>query len=75
MLYAERNVFSWDWDKGLLQESLGSLDDKQAKKKIRAFHHSGYFLPLLSTSSKESPLTFTDEGWHLTQHTFQLHLR
>lgn len=33
------------------------------------------FLPLLSTSSKESPPTFTDEGWHSMQHTFRLQLR
>lgn len=37
MLRTERNVFSWDWNKGLLEASLHSLVDKQAKNKLGPF--------------------------------------
>lgn len=37
MLRTERNMFSWDWNKGLLEASLHSLVDKQAKNKLGPF--------------------------------------
>lgn len=56
-------MFSLDWDKGLLQATIGSLDDKQEKKNPEPFV-TGYFPCLFSTSSKASPSAFPEEGWH-----------
>lgn len=65
-------MFSLDWDKGLLQATMVSLDDKQEKKSEPFM--IGYVLCLFPTPSKASPSAFPEGRMALHPHAFHLPL-